>query len=109
MDKDFMTAEEMYNQINQAKHNEIAAFSTRWNVAKLIIRDNLVFAARKGKYETDVISIRPCGETDYCFIDFVVDKLEKAGYEVTTRESGVFIRIHVSCERGKSNGKNLDR
>lgn len=105
MDKDFMTAEEMYNQ---AKQNEKAAFSTRWNVVKLTIRDTLAFAARKGRYETDVASIRTCGETDYCFIDFIVDKLKKAGYEVTTRESGFFTNIHVSCE-GRKNNEDLGR
>lgn len=98
MDKDFMTAEEMYNQIKQ---NEKAAFSTRWNVVKLTIRDALVCAASKGKYETDVASIRIYGETDRCFVDFIIDKLKKAGYEVTTRDSGPFTRIRVSCERRK--------
>lgn len=105
MDKDFMTAEEMYNQ---AKQNENAAFSTRWNVVKLTIRDALVCAASKGKYETDVASIRIYGKTDHCFVEFIIDKLKKAGYEVTTRDSGSFTMIHVNCERREDN-EDLDR
>lgn len=98
MGKDFMTAEEMYNQ---AKQNEKAAFSVRWDAVKLTIRDALICAATNGKYETDVISISIDEKQDYRFVYFIVDKLEKAGYEVTTRESDFLTKIHVSCERRK--------
>lgn len=98
MDNDFMTAEEMYNQ---AKQNEKVTFLESWNKAKLTIRDALAYAASKGRYEADVFSIRICEEAKRCFVDFIVDKLKEAGYEVTTRESGPFTKIHVSCERRK--------
>lgn len=98
MNKDFMTAEEMYNQ---AKQNEKAAFSARWDAVKLTIRDALICAAISGKYEADVVSISIDEEQDFRFVDFIVDKLEKAGYEVTTRVSRFLAKIHISCERRK--------
>ena len=81
MDKDFVTAEETY-------------FLERWPGVRRVIREAIVDADREGRGGTKVF-IRCSEKRDCRFVDFIIKKLEEAGYDAHKVNHGYYVAIYI--------------
>lgn len=97
MDKDFVTADEIYKRAWLQRNKDLIE---KWNLMKKSIQNKIEIASEEGEYETVIPVARLCRGRDYDFVDFVVKKLRKAGYEVISKEFSPMAAIRISWERG---------
>lgn len=80
MDKDIMDAEEMCKKVKEVRED---LFQKRWESTRETINDSIKYAITRGFYEINAVNITCRNEEDDEFLDFVVKKLTKKGYNIS--------------------------